>query len=115
MTTARIALGHPMFAESLIAADAALNMLINKMAVKGLDEGSLSLSIKLVLEEKQVTDPDTGALVKAMVPTVRYKASYSVKETNAIDGSIINNSNVLVQDDTGWNIGVVADEQQSLW
>jgi len=115
MTTGRIALGHPMFAESLLATDTALNMLINKMAAKGVPEGSMSLSIKLELEEKQVLDPDTGALVTAMVPAVRYKASYSVKETNAIDGSIINGNSVLLRDETGWSIGVVADEQQSLW
>lgn len=108
-------LGNLMFRDALIDTDEALMTMLNRMVAKGLNEGTLTLKLKMTLEEKAVPEDGTGEMTMGMVPTLRYKASFAISESDSIDGGCNTGEFRILREKGICRIKSMSDDQQSLF
>jgi len=78
--------------------DACLKMAVNRAISTGSKEGSATLKVGFELEDG--IDEETGETY--MIPTIKFKAGYSVPMKDSIDGEIIEQSRLWRGPDGKW-------------
>ena len=93
-----LSIDHPMLAVAKRGLDACLKAMVAKAISTRSMEGTATLKIGIEIFEG--TDRETGELYRA--PEIKFKANYSVPLKEGCDGTIIEKSRIVQDDDGGW-------------
>ena len=115
MRTEELSLKNPMFNDAMVAADAALRVMVQRMYDRNLTEGSLKLNVHIEFEHREVIDPDSGEILPVIMPQIKFKTAYSINEGGTVDGRIENESNVLLYNRSGCKVAQINPQQQSMF
>ncbi len=97
--------------------EAALNALLVRMNKQGYDEGKVSLNIRLKLETIEALDPTTGEIGERLTPKIQFKAKYGMSESDSVEGSAADDTQVLAFDERSgrWYMASCEKAQKSMF
>ena len=117
MSEKMIRMTDPLLKPAMEGLETALNVLLLRMNRQGYKEGKVSLTINLKLESTEVMDPATGEIGERQTPRIRFKAKYGMSESNSVEGSAADDTQVLSYDEHSgkWFMTACEKAQKSMF
>ena len=81
--------------------EACIQLLLRKMIQNGYSSGTAALKLTIELAETEIIDPETGEISAGMTPTVKYKASFGVKESVGAGGATRDDRQIIERNADG--------------
>lgn len=81
--------------------ESCIELLLRKMIQNGYGSGAAALKLTIELAETEYIDPETGEITAGITPTVKYKATFGVKESAGVGGSTRDDRQIIERNADG--------------